>query len=205
MVAHNDEEAASAYVAFISYSHRDRRWARWLHRALETYRPPRHKGSDGDTRNRAPLAPIFLDREELSTSSGLATSVRGALERSRNLIVICSPDAARSRWVDEEVCYFKSLGGSERIFCLVVAGDPAASAHAGAGGTGCFVPALRFHVVDGRITDRPAEEPLAADVARGHGHAAATPCSRSPRHCLASASTTCGSAKRRAGRDACSR
>ena len=30
------------YRAFISYSHSDERWAQWLHRALETYRLPRH-------------------------------------------------------------------------------------------------------------------------------------------------------------------
>ena len=29
------------YWAFISYSHQDEAWARWLHGALETYRVPR--------------------------------------------------------------------------------------------------------------------------------------------------------------------
>ena len=29
------------YRAFISYSHADEKWARWLHRSLETYRVPR--------------------------------------------------------------------------------------------------------------------------------------------------------------------
>ncbi len=28
------------YHAFISYSHRDKRWGDWLHKALETYRAP---------------------------------------------------------------------------------------------------------------------------------------------------------------------
>ena len=28
------------YRAFISYSHSDEKWARWLHRGLETYRMP---------------------------------------------------------------------------------------------------------------------------------------------------------------------
>ena len=30
------------YRAFISYSHSDEKWARWLHRSLETYRLPQH-------------------------------------------------------------------------------------------------------------------------------------------------------------------
>ncbi len=29
------------YWAFISYSHRDTQWADWLHKALESYRPPK--------------------------------------------------------------------------------------------------------------------------------------------------------------------
>jgi len=30
------------YRAFISYSHADEKWAGWLHKALETYRIPKH-------------------------------------------------------------------------------------------------------------------------------------------------------------------
>src|SRR5215472_13701492 len=29
------------YVAFLSYSHRDAKWGSWLHKALESYRPPK--------------------------------------------------------------------------------------------------------------------------------------------------------------------
>src|SRR5262249_2335470 len=87
------------YAAFISYSHSDRPAAHWLHRALEGYRPPKEVAVGTDAR----LRPIFLDRAELSTSSDLATSVREALASSRYLIVICSPAAAKSRWVNEEI------------------------------------------------------------------------------------------------------
>jgi len=39
-----DAEAAPRYAAFISYRHTepDRTWAKWLHRALETYRTPKY-------------------------------------------------------------------------------------------------------------------------------------------------------------------
>ena len=30
------------YKAFISYSHADNKSADWLHRSLESYRPPKH-------------------------------------------------------------------------------------------------------------------------------------------------------------------
>jgi hypothetical protein len=29
------------YKAFISYSHQDKKWGDWLHKALETYRVPK--------------------------------------------------------------------------------------------------------------------------------------------------------------------
>lgn len=79
------------YWAFISYSHQDKRWGDWLHRALETYRLPRHLhgGRDGDIPRR--LMPVFRDREELPSSANLGQVIAEALQQSRTLIVICSP------------------------------------------------------------------------------------------------------------------
>src|SRR5258705_2752525 len=145
------------YAAFISYSHKDRKWAQWLHHAIETFQIPK------DFTGRS-LKPVFLDRAELPSSSDLAASVRESLAQSRHLIVVCSPDAAHSRWVNEEVRTFKSLGGADRILCLIVAGEPSS---ASAGHEDCFPPALRFAVADGELTATPANEPLAADVRPG--------------------------------------
>jgi tetratricopeptide (TPR) repeat protein len=154
------------YAAFISYSHLDHSAARWLHRAIEGYRLPRDiqhatLRADGTARR---LSPVFLDREELSSSADLAASVRLALQGADFLIVICSPNAARSRWVDEEVRTFKELGRAANILCLIVAGDPRLGAGAA---DDCFPPALRFEVSDGRVTDQAAAEPLAADIRAG--------------------------------------
>ncbi|HWJ05290.1 MAG TPA: toll/interleukin-1 receptor domain-containing protein [Steroidobacteraceae bacterium] len=168
-----DKATSHRYAAFISYSHKDRGPARWLHRAIETYRIPRQVLDDADeapdasaTRRRR-LTPVFLDREELPTSVDLAQSVRDALERSDFLIVICSPNAAASHWVDEEVRLFKAMGRADRILCLVTEGEPAAERKGLSPLLECLPPALRFEVEDGRVTDRPAAEPLAADIRRG--------------------------------------
>ena len=114
------------YKAYVSYSHKDEKWAAWLHKKLEAYRVPPHlvgrKTSSGVIPRR--IAPVFRDREDLPTSNDLGTSVNEALRRSANLIVICSPAATRSRWVNEEILAFKRLGRSARIFCLIVEGDP---------------------------------------------------------------------------------
>ena len=91
------------YKAFISYSHQDKKWGDWLHKALETYRVPK-----GLVKKEAPaertddplleatldewavrhgplpkrLYPIFRDREELPTSAELGNAINQALDDS---------------------------------------------------------------------------------------------------------------------------
>lgn len=157
------------YRAFISYSHRDAAWAAWLHRALETYRVPsrlvgKHTAA-GITPRR--LLPIFRDRDELASATDLGSRVREALAQSANLIVICSPFSAASKWVQEEVLAYKRLGRSQRIFCLIVDGEPGADDRSDPHQQACFAPALRWQLDDqGSVTQVPAE-PIAADVRAG--------------------------------------
>ncbi|HEX4871094.1 MAG TPA: TIR domain-containing protein [Nevskiaceae bacterium] len=154
--------AGARYWAFISYSHADEAWARWLHRALERYRVPRHLRARGGAGLPARLTPVFRDREELSSAPELAAVIQAALVQSHSLIVIASPRAAASRWVNEEIRSFKRLGRESRIFVLIVDGDPQAGA-----GAGCLPPALiEGHDAQGRPDGRVAE-PLAADVRPG--------------------------------------
>ncbi len=116
------------YKAFLSYSHRDAVWGGWLHKALEEYRIPRRlvgtPGPDGPRPAR--FYPVFRDREELPTAHDLNEQIRDALEQSAYLIVICSPNSASSRWVNEEILAFKRLGRENRIQTLVVDGHPTA-------------------------------------------------------------------------------
>jgi tetratricopeptide (TPR) repeat protein len=144
--------------AFISYSHRDESWARWLQHSLESCRIPKRlvgeEGAFGPIPER--LRPVFRDREDLSSASDLTTQIRGELANSDTLIVICSPAAASSRWVNEEIRYFHQLGKEDRILALIVEGDP----HAVDGGQNCFPAAIQ------ESPDGTRREPLAADVRR---------------------------------------
>lgn len=160
---------AFRYRAFISYSHQDKSWVDWLHKVLETYRVPARLVGQETAAGIIPprLAPIFRDRDELASATDLGRKVNEALEQSANLIVICSPRAATSRWVQEEVLAFKRLGRSERIFCLIIDGEPNASDLPGREAEECFVPALRFHLdADGQPTTKRIE-PIAADARTG--------------------------------------
>jgi tetratricopeptide (TPR) repeat protein len=157
------------YRAFLSYSHRDETWARWLHRAIEGYRVPSRLVGTATAAGVVPrrLAPVFRDRDELPSATDLGRKVDEALAGSANLIVICSPAAAASRWVNEEVRAFKRLGRAERIFCLIVEGEPNATDLPGRAREECFCPTLRFAVdIRGELT-RERTEPIAADARPG--------------------------------------
>lgn len=152
------------YAAFISYSHADAAAARWLHHQLETFRMPRTLVGTptvfGPVQRRLP--PSFRDREELAASGDLGADLRDALAASRFQIVLCSPKAAQSRWVNEEILSFKRLHGEHRTLALIVSGEPYA-----ADARECFPPALRFQLgPDQSLSDIPAE-PIAADIRPG--------------------------------------
>ncbi|HKT41637.1 MAG TPA: toll/interleukin-1 receptor domain-containing protein [Rhodanobacteraceae bacterium] len=161
--------ARFTYRAFISYSHRDKAWADWLHRALETYRVPSRlvgtKTAHGVIPRR--LIPVFRDRDELASADSLAEKVNAALAQSENLIVMCSPASAASRWVNEEVLAYKRLSRGERIFCLIVGGEPNASDIPGREAEECFCPALRFKLDANGQPTTERTEPIAADARPG--------------------------------------
>jgi hypothetical protein len=107
---------------------------------------------------------IFRDREELASPTDLGTVINEALQQSACQIVICSPQSAKSRWVNEEIIAFKRLGREDRIFCLIVAGEPNATDQPGAAEEECFAPALRFRLgADGQLSGARTE-PIAADA-----------------------------------------
>jgi tetratricopeptide (TPR) repeat protein len=163
VTADHDGPGEFKYRAFISYSHVDEAWARWLHGALETYRLPRHLVGRETEFGPVPerLAPVFRDREELASATSLGETLTRALQQSATQIVICSPAAAKSRWVNEEILTYKRLGRERRIFCLIIGGEP------GDPQQECFPNALSFTMgADGELT-RERCELIAADVRPG--------------------------------------
>ena len=139
------------YWAFISYSSKDKSWGSWLHGAIETYGVPAElvKRHTIPTGHPAPkrFHPIFRDRDELPASADLGGVIKDAICGSHYLIVICSPNAAKSRWVNKEIESFLALGRRDHILAIIVDGDPNAG-----DARECFPPALREF------------EPIAADA-----------------------------------------
>ena len=159
-------EPGYKYWAFISYSHRDEQWARWLHNALETYRIPaqlaQRTAASDDGLSRERIYPVFRDRDELAGGFDLGERIKTSLEQSRFLIVVCSPHAAASRHVQQEIDVFESFGREDRVVCLIVDGEPGASSRPETAQQECLPSPVR--------TKRSPEgdlvpcEPIAADA-----------------------------------------
>lgn len=157
------------YWTFVSYSHHDRKWGEWLQKSVETYRVPRklvgRASQDGTIPRR--LFPTFRDCAELPAAANLGAQLDEALRRSRYLVVVCSPAAAASRWVNEEIKAFKTSGREGRVLALIVDGEPNASAAPEGKELECFPESLRFQFTpEGKLSETPAE-PIAADVRPG--------------------------------------
>lgn len=156
-----------SYKAFVSYAHADRRgretWGLWLHRTLEAFRVPKDLvGTTGENGVPVPtrLYPLFLDRAEFPADDRLGEKIEEALDASEQLIVVCSPAAARSTWVNNEIVHFKRLQRGRRILAIIVDGEPNAAdpAH------NCFPPALTRSFGEDFETSGEPVEVLAADA-----------------------------------------
>lgn len=154
------------YDAFISYSGFrkpgggsgfDVKVAERLHRSLEAYRVPRSllKKSHGRLSVPRRLRKVFRDRDEVRAGGSLDESLTEALRRSRFLIVVCSPRARRSQWINREIEIFRGCGRGGQILSLLIEGEPAESFP-----DGLFEPGQAEAGAPGRLLPQP----LAADV-----------------------------------------
>jgi tetratricopeptide (TPR) repeat protein len=146
IVSEQGPERADGYRAFISYSHRDDGIAKTLHKRLETYRLPKKLIGRPSERGPIParLTPIFRDLDELSAADDLSVEIKAALARSEVLIILCSPGAKASKWVNLEIETFRALHGNSRpVLAALIEGEPAEA----------FPPALTAN----------GQEPVAAD------------------------------------------
>lgn len=134
-------EEQARYRAFFSYARADGKLAARLHRFLDSYKVPRALQGMAGKRGPVPatLHPIFRDREDLAGGGELGDRLRAALDSSAALIVLCTPNSARSHWVDEEIRLFRAKNGNDAIFPVIGAGDPDSDDPA----IQCMPPSLR--------------------------------------------------------------
>ncbi len=138
-----------AYSAFISYSRQDEAHARWLQTRLDDYRLPSRLTPRPLVVPAEPnrIAPVFRDRSALSAAPDLEQALCAALASSGHLIVVCTPAAVASTWVNREIEMFRAAGRGAHILPALFEGDEHSS----------FPPALRSDGAGHSVT------PLAAD------------------------------------------
>ena len=165
------------YQAFISYCHADnneqgRYWATWLHQAIETYEVPSElvgKKNNFEEEIPARIYPIFRDEEELPADADLGKAITNALDSTRLLIVLCSPNAVASTYVAEEIDYFKKRGYSNKIIAAIIDGEPNSSWDKDKQASGfkvkdeCFPIPLQYEYDKQGNKTTKHSEPIAAD------------------------------------------
>jgi formylglycine-generating enzyme required for sulfatase activity len=152
-------EKAWRYRAFISYSQKDKPEARRLQRWLETWRTPVGLEPAPDSTRR--LGKFFRDDEDMSAAADIGATVRGAIDEAESLIVLCSPQAAHSKWVNAEINHFRRTERAGKVFAVIIRGTP----NSGDPKTECFPLALQA-VPDAANLNAMPIEPLALDMRR---------------------------------------
>ncbi|MEB3369688.1 toll/interleukin-1 receptor domain-containing protein [Saccharopolyspora mangrovi] len=110
------------YWAFLSYSRADLRTARSLQRRLERFavppalqRPPRERGTRGGRRG-----PRVRGEPDRAAAGMLDERLRSAIDASAAMVLLASPDSARSRYVDLEVEHFLRTRGVDRLAIVAI-------------------------------------------------------------------------------------
>ena len=135
--------------AFISYSRKDRAFAVAIGKALQSYRPPRDL--------KVPQRHLVVFRDESDfTGVEYHEALTKHLARSAKLVVLCSPNARQSEFVNDEIRQFVGLRGAASIIAVLIAGVPNNEAQPGQEQDKAFPEALV----------QTMEMPLASDYLR---------------------------------------
>ncbi|MDT7762774.1 MAG: hypothetical protein QOC63_2194, partial [Mycobacterium sp.] len=102
------------YDAFLSYSRLDATVAEGIQKGL--HRIARRPG-------RLHALRVFRDKTDLTATPSLLGKITDALDQSRYLIVVLSPHAAASEWVNKEVEYWLQHRGADNLLLVVAAGQ----------------------------------------------------------------------------------
>ncbi|MEZ5891010.1 MAG: tetratricopeptide repeat protein [Xanthobacteraceae bacterium] len=153
-----EEATEFKYRAFIAFNKSDAPWAEDLQRALESVRIPAQFVGSETPYGPAPenLRPIFGYGDALPEGQGEFTDeAAAALATSLFLVVLCSPDSAKSEHLDAAVRRFKSAGKRDRIIPVIIGGEPRSDEHE------CFPAALRFKLADDGALSVQPDDPVA--------------------------------------------
>ena len=138
---------AHDYKAFISYSHAaDGKLAPALQHGLQKFACPW---------NQLRAIRVFRDKTGLTTTPGLWSSIVTALDSSEYFLLLASPQAAQSHWVDQEVRHWLSQPRANQLLIILTEGNIAWNTHT--------LDAQRTNALPPALQEFP-EEPLWLDL-----------------------------------------
>lgn len=123
------------YDLFISYSRADTAFTAALEKALEAYRPP--KASEIPQRRLR----VFRDQDDL-IGADYYRSIDKYIQSSAKMLLVCSPAAAKSPYVNDEVKRFLAAHTSDDIIAVLLDGLPNNEAKQDQADQCAFPPAL---------------------------------------------------------------
>lgn len=121
-----------AYLAFISHNSKDSHIAKRLKRSLSSYRLPSTVRKQKGLAKKLP--DIFRFQDDLTVDETLKQALFAKLEKSKYLIVVCTPHSAKSEWCGIEIEYFLTHGRKDKIILYIADGEP----YSGNPETECF-------------------------------------------------------------------
>lgn len=123
-----EQQEVFSYSAFISYSHKDLRLARKVHRFLTGFHIPRKARKKLHLKS-SRLGPIFRDETNMRATK-LSEAIKEGLAASKYLLVLSTPNAVADNedgfnWVNEEIKTFVSVSsrGEEHLVPVVYCPD----------------------------------------------------------------------------------
>jgi WD40 repeat protein len=105
---------AAEYDAFLSYTHRDRPVASGIQKGLHQI---------GRRLGQLRALRVFRDDTNLEVAPDLWGKITEALDRARFMVVVLSPQAAQSYWVNKEISYWLQHRGREHLLLVLAGGQ----------------------------------------------------------------------------------
>ncbi len=103
------------YKAFISYSHAaDGEFADALHDAMEKLAKPW---------NRRRARQVVLDRTAMAAGSSLGDTINAKLADSEWLVLLAAPEAAQSKWCNDEIDYWAAHKSMDNVVVVLTGGE----------------------------------------------------------------------------------
>jgi WD40 repeat protein len=116
------EEPDYKFDVFLSYSRKDEEFGRRLEEALENYTLPKDVNTRSIFRKRLN---VFRDKKDLVPNmADYYEAIEGYLKQSRYLVVVCSPNARSSPYVNAEIETYLRSNEANRVIPVLLSGKP---------------------------------------------------------------------------------